>query len=106
MPLIDRFVRRTSTYWLFAVTITIASSQLLPFEQTTLEQGSIRGGTVKDGDTAFLIPVHDDYYDYQRNFLVANLIFDIDRPKEPLEIKIQLRANKFVINQTDVSGLQ
>ena len=42
------------------------------------------------------------YYDYQRNFRVANLEFDIDRPKEALEIKIQLRANRFWINSTDI----
>ena len=28
--------------------------------------------------------------------------FDIDRPKEALEIKIQLRANRFWINSTDI----
>mmetsp|Transcript_27529 Transcript_27529/g.55422 ORF Transcript_27529/g.55422 Transcript_27529/m.55422 type:complete len:480 (-) Transcript_27529:71-1510(-) len=63
-----------------------------------LSQGFVRNG---DPEGDFLIPVDDDYYDYQRNFVKSRMAFDHNKVRVPLEITLQFQTNGFHINQTD-----
>mmetsp|Transcript_17880 Transcript_17880/g.40975 ORF Transcript_17880/g.40975 Transcript_17880/m.40975 type:complete len:434 (-) Transcript_17880:476-1777(-) len=68
-----------------------------------LSQGFVRNG---DPNADFLIPVDDDYYDYQRNFKVSRISFDHDKVRVPLEITIQFQTNGFHINATDTIDIR
>jgi hypothetical protein len=63
-----------------------------------LSQGFVRNG---DPENDFLIPVDDDYYDYQRNFIISRMTFDHDQVRVPLEITLQFRTNQFYLNASD-----
>jgi hypothetical protein len=62
-----------------------------------LEQGFTDIG----GKDSFLIPVDDDYYTKQLNFMTSRMTFDHDFVRIPLEITFAFQTAGFWMNATD-----